>query len=115
MSDTVHITVGHIESPIALILPRPNAPLHSQWQSADAQEAFGVGLVVAAGAAFHGCDGFVVQAVGAGAGFDAAVAFVEAEGDFAGDGLLGFFDEGHEGVHFGAVSESVIHHFGDFG
>ena len=57
----------------------------------------------------------VVQAVRARAAVDHDVALVEAERHFAGDRLLHFADEGHQGVHLRHVPEAVVHHLGHFG
>src|SRR4029078_10625160 len=95
------------EAEPVLILPRRDSPLDAAGEALDSQKALGVGLVVGA-AAFHGGDAFVVEVVAAGAAGNLDVAFVEIELHFAGDGLLGFADEGKKGVEFGGVPEAVI-------
>ncbi len=96
-----------------LIGARLNQALYPAGEPLDPQEPFGIILVVAA-AAFHRRDLGIVEAERTGAFDDRDVALVKAERDFAGNRLLGWAIEGHQGVHLGRVPEAVIDHFRNF-
>ena len=64
--------------------------------------------------AFHGGDILVIEAVrGTASGID-NIAFVELEANLSVDGLLGFGNEGLDGLTLGREPESVVNELGVF-
>ncbi len=96
------------------VAARRDSALHPVGQPLDAQEAFGVGLVVAA-AAFHARDAFVIEAVRTRAAIEHQIALIEIDLRFTGHGPLRLANESQERVHLGRIPKTVVHHFGHLG